>query len=197
MRSFSALACVAFSLPLPFGGEPNPPAISSPVSIVKHSWYRDSGLLRDASAIESVPQPDTPPPPPPSVPTTSADQRNPRRGEVRIPLYAGEFSDQPAMTRDVFRFQVVLRNHSEKSIRRVFWSYVFFDPKTGAVLSRQRFASDTNIKPGKSKMLEGTTGTPPSTVAGVSSMKGQSQDSERIEIYQIQFADGTHWPLRK
>jgi hypothetical protein len=197
MRSFSALACVAFSLPLSFGGEPQPQAIPSPVSIVRHSWYRDSGVLRDASVIEIMPRPDAPLPPPPSVPTTSADQRNPRYNEPRIPYYAGEFSDQPGMARDVFRFRVLLRNHSKQSIRRVFWSYVFFNPKTGAVLSRQRFASDTGIKPGKSKTLEGTTRTPPSAVASVSSMNGRSRDSERIEIYQIQFADGTQWPLLK
>jgi hypothetical protein len=196
MRTFSALTCFSLCISVGFGAESDP-AQPPPIAIVKHAWYVDSGLLRDycsAASDASVLQPASPVP---GAYNPPSPRLNPSRTLV-VPPLNGESSEQPK-TRDVFRYEVTLRNESGKPIRRIFWSYDFLNPETNAIVSRNRFETDTKINPGKSKRIEGVTNHPPSTVSSVHVLKREPgwEKSERVVVFRIQFADGTFWSRRR
>jgi hypothetical protein len=195
MRCFSALVCLAGSVSLAFGYASDPPSPTPPVEIVKHSWYVDSGLLRDSSALAADAATMVPGTSIPGVPQPPSRQNSQRA--LMVPSATVDTIERPR-SRDLFRYQMTLRNDSGKMIRKVIWSYVFLHPETRAVVARHRFATDTKIKPGKTKRLEGATLTPPSAVVDVRTMRRDPgwEKSERIEVFRIQFSDGTFWSRR-
>jgi hypothetical protein len=194
MRQAFALVVWVMSVSFLFGADPPPP-----IAIMKHSWFVDSGNLRDLSALAvgdaSV---RVLPSNAPGSGTNAAAGLPRQKTMVAPPVNVDPPSEQPG-TRDLFHYEVTLRNEAGKPIQKVFWSYVFINPETNEVISRHRFATDTKIKPGKSKKLTGFTYKPPSTFTSVSVMKRQPgwEKSERVEILRIQFSDGTFWSHRR
>jgi hypothetical protein len=197
MRVLSAFVCLACSVTLGFGAESDPATASPPIVIIKHSWYLDSGLLRDYSSSASDASILQPASTTPGGFNTGNPRPNLQRAMV-MPSLSAEPAEQQK-TRDVFRYEVTLRNQSEKPIKKVFWSYDFLNPDTSAVVARHRFATDTKIKPGKSKKIEGLTRQPPSNVSSVRVLKREPgwEKSERVVIFQIQYEDGTFWSRRR
>jgi hypothetical protein len=197
VQMLSVLMFLAFCVSVGFGAASDPAAMSPPIAIMKHTWYLDSGLMREISSAASDPSIQWPTSSIPGVLNPANPRQNPRRAMV-VPPPIGEPVERPK-TRDVFRYEVTVRNQSTKPIKRVFWSYDFLNPDTSAVVARHRFATDTKIKPGKSKRIEGLTYLPPSNVSSVRVLKREPgwEKSERVVIFQIQFEDGTFWSRRR
>jgi hypothetical protein len=191
MREFTVLLFLVTGLSVCLSADQDPPTPSPPVAIMKHSWHLDSGWLRDSSAQASNAEGAIPAL---TVPGSTLNGVQPgMRRAIPRPTNI-EPSEQPK-TRDVFRYEVTVQNNSGKSIRRIFWAYTFLNPENSFVLARHWFATETKIKPGKSKNLEGLTYNPPSTVSSVSMLKKAPgwEKSEKVEILRIQFEDGTFW----
>jgi hypothetical protein len=196
MRVFNVLLCLGFSVLPCLGAGSDSPAASPPIAVVKHTWYLDSGLLRDFSAMASSAEvPDATQ----TVPGSSLNgDPASRRNSARISA-ANPEPVEKSKTRDVFRYEVEVRNDTGKQIRKVFWAYLFLNPETNAVVGRQRFETEAKIKPGKLKKLQGLTYNPPTTVSSVRALKQGSdrEDFERVEVFRVQFDDGTFWSRRR
>ncbi len=62
-----------------------------------------------------------------------------------------------------YSYELRVRNHNDKTIRRVMWDYVFLDPETKGEVGRHRINSKVNIQPGgvqtmTSKLISPPTG---------------------------------------
>ncbi len=92
-------------------------------------------------------------------------------------------------------YRVKITNTGVKNIRRLAWEYVFIDPSTGSEVGRRRFASDVNIRPGKSGRLFGHSTLPPADTidATKAGKKPEGQYSEQIVITMIEYDDNSVW----
>ncbi|MDT4953062.1 MAG: hypothetical protein QOJ02_1200 [Acidobacteriota bacterium] len=92
-------------------------------------------------------------------------------------------------------YEATISNTGEKTIRKLIWEYVLFDPKTEVQVGQHRFTNEVNIRPGKSANLVGRTKFPPAGVVDAKKAGNSSpgQYSEQIVIYRIEYKDGPAW----
>jgi hypothetical protein len=89
-----------------------------------------------------------------------------------------------------FQYTVKLKNLHRQAIRFVVWEYVFKDPVSGKEFGRVRFKSETMIKSGQTRELQGYTRMPPTTVVSVRALqekKGKAA-GESVEIVRVLYA---------
>lgn len=94
-----------------------------------------------------------------------------------------------------FVYRAKIKNSSLKEIRSISWDYIFLEPSTGRELSRHSFRSLENVPSGQVATLAGLSTRPPTEVVTVEMLlRGlNSTYTERVNIVEIDFADGTHW----
>lgn len=133
-------------------------------------------------------------------PLTAGDPAARRPGDSKARLANGGSVGEPQSApetapRYFYHFRTTVENRGKVTIRSVAWDYVFRDPVTNEVARVVHFRSDTKIKPGKTKVLEGYTAKSPVNITSVAALKGgeQSNPGESVEIVRILFADGSVW----
>ena len=94
-----------------------------------------------------------------------------------------------------YQYDFNLRNTGAKRIVKVVWEYVFLDQTTKAEASRHRFVTRTNIRPGKSRILNGFSMAQPVKVVNVKNAgrSAEGQYSEEVVILKIDYDDGSVW----
>jgi hypothetical protein len=95
----------------------------------------------------------------------------------------------------LYSYQIKVQNNGTKTIEKVVWNYVFFNPTTNEEVGRHTFISKTNLKPGETdnlveKLLSPPTGSINANDAG---KKLSKLYIEQINIKSIQFTDGSIW----
>ena len=99
-----------------------------------------------------------------------------------------------------FLYKVQVRNVAAKTIKRLWWSYVFTDVLTQKEIVRYHFYSHIQIRPGLEKRLSVfTRGSPPKVInVKELSKSGNNPSGESVVIDNVEFVDGTAWkPLAK
>jgi hypothetical protein len=92
-----------------------------------------------------------------------------------------------------YSYTLKIRNAGTKTIRSLVWAYVFVDSHTLDEVGRNVFVHTVKIGPGKNDKLVGYSNTPPARVINVKRIESNVVLSEKIEIYQIKYNDGSVW----
>ena len=94
-----------------------------------------------------------------------------------------------------FTYKVSLQNRGTKEIVAIDWDYVFDDAVSQHEVGRRQFRSEQKIAPGKTKEIKFLIPTPPARRISVHALNKKERDglAERIELVQIEYADGTSW----
>ncbi len=94
-------------------------------------------------------------------------------------------------------YEVKFRNSGKKSISKLAWEYVFFEPGTEQEVGRRRFESRINIGPGKTRTLAIRSTLSPTGIVDAmkADNKSREQYTEKIEIRSVEFADGSMWKV--
>ncbi len=103
-------------------------------------------------------------------------------------------SDKNPTPQSRYKYSLEVKNASRKQIAEVQWDHVFSDPRTRQEVFRYHFARRTEIKPDKSAKLAVYSSATPYAV--VSADKSRTQESERVVIRKIIYADGSVWVAR-
>ena len=92
-------------------------------------------------------------------------------------------------------YEVKVSNTGTKTIRKLYWEYVFSTPGSQPKAGRRQFISKSRILPGKSKKLTERSPFPPLGVIDATQTgdNPQGQASERVLIQRIEYADGSVW----
>ncbi|HEX8264986.1 MAG TPA: hypothetical protein VF596_06140 [Pyrinomonadaceae bacterium] len=120
-------------------------------------------------------------------------QDNKRRAARGLPNEREPLSNSrliiPMDKRNLYIYEVRLKNISEKTIRAVTWEYVFSEPGTKRELGRKRFVSKVKIRPGEEKKISEKLASPPSYLVGakVADSGLNDQYSEEILIRSIEY----------
>ncbi|MDQ1522661.1 MAG: hypothetical protein QOE47_585 [Pyrinomonadaceae bacterium] len=121
---------------------------------------------------------------------------NKQLGRDPAPLPSG----QPTLIsttgpRPVYVYEVKVMNTGTKTIRTLVWEYMFFDPDTQREVGRHLYESRVNLRPGKSKQLDGFSLSPQTRTVdvGKTGKNLEHQYLERVVIQQIEYADGSSW----
>ena len=94
---------------------------------------------------------------------------------------------------DGFAYHIKVQNTITKTVEAVFWEYRFQDPANPDSLSRRQFLCGVEIKPNKSKELEGFSRSGPTDVVNVKTLNSGTPFQESILINRIEYTDGTVW----
>ena len=94
---------------------------------------------------------------------------------------------------DGYAYHIKVQNTITKTVEAVFWEYRFEDPANADSLSRRQFVCGLEIKPDKSKDLEGFSRSGPSDVVNVKTLNSGTPFKESILINRIEYTDGTVW----
>lgn len=128
--------------------------------------------------------------------TVRANVINKQLGRDAAPLP----NEQPALVSArgpaaTYVYEIKIMNTGTKTIRTLVWEYVFFDPDTQQEVGRHLYKSRADLRPGKSKKLDGFSLSPQTRTvdAGKMDKKLQHQYSERVVIQHIEYADGSVW----
>lgn len=83
-------------------------------------------------------------------------------------------------------YKLKIKNNSNKTIKKVFWDYVFSESETNLLISRQRFQSFVNdgIKPGETKVLIMRSGFPP--IRYINASRFRNKLVEQINIQKVE-----------
>lgn len=121
---------------------------------------------------------------------------NKQLGRDTVPLPNGQpplvSSSAPSAK---YVYEVKLMNTGTKTIRTLVWEYMFFDPDTKREVGRHLYKSLVNLRPGKSKTVDGYSLSPQTRTVDASRAGEdlQHQYSERVVIQHIEYADGSSW----
>lgn len=90
----------------------------------------------------------------------------------------------------VFKYtaQATLKNGGAKTIKAIFWDYVFTDAKEQKELKRYRLQSKQQILPGETQVLLRDVGLDPQE-----STRHITTGKQSVEITKIEYADGSIW----
>lgn len=121
---------------------------------------------------------------------------NKQLGRDPAPLPNG----QPALVSSTgpsptYVYEVKIMNTGTKTIRTLVWEYMFFDPDTQQEVGRHLYKSRVDLRPGKSRMVDGISLSPQTRTVDVAKTgkKLEQQYSERVVIQHIEYADGSSW----
>jgi hypothetical protein len=124
------------------------------------------------------------------------------RDSRRSPADASDYERQrrddplslPASERtDGYLYKATFENKGSKTIKAVYWDYVFSDTETGAELDRHQFHSREKIGAGKKKELSQLTLSPPTRTVSAADKKDGPQFKESIIINRIEYTDESVW----
>ena len=172
----SAFLCAAAVLAQPIQTPqiPSAPDIEVVSATVTMTVYKSGG----------VPQPDT-----------SSDTIG-REGKANDPMPVivpnPRVSARPS-ERQFYRYSAELRNHGQKEIKRLIWSFVFSDPVTHEELRRERGFSLSSISPGQKKTVKTISASSPPRVINANSPRASSPFDQRVIVECVLFADGSRW----
>ncbi len=90
-------------------------------------------------------------------------------------------------------YELKVRNTGKKSISKLIWEYVFFEPGTEREVGRRRFESKINIGPGKTKTLKIRSTSSPTGILDATKSDNNSREQyvEKIVIRSVEYADGS------
>jgi hypothetical protein len=94
-----------------------------------------------------------------------------------------------------FSYKVSFQNNGSKEIVAIDYDYIFYDAVSQEELGRREFRSEQKIAPGKTKEIKYLIPTPPARRISVHALNKKERDglAERLELVQIEYADGTSW----
>lgn len=189
---------VAFAAVFPTALLGQTPPDPSGLAIVNKTWKAirvvppNSVLLEDPfAAIEESDR---------TFKQPSAIPRSKEKADIGLPL-SPETTEPPKRAEKTLKtsmsysYELRVRNENDKTIRHVFWDYVFFDPETKQEIGRHRINSKVNIKPGKTETMNSRLVAPPTGAVDVRSSGKKSSELyiEQIVIRSVEFADGSIW----
>lgn len=95
----------------------------------------------------------------------------------------------------LYTYQIKVKNNGTKTIQKIVWDYVFFNPTTNQEVGRHEFISTTNLKPGKTDNLVMQKFSPPTGTINANDAGKKSSDLyiEQVNIKSIQYTDGSVW----
>ncbi len=171
----------------------------SGLSIVKKQWRitpvvpANSVLLEDPfEAIEVSNR---------GMRTPVTTSKGNKEGVPRVASSSPETTEPPARSEKslkitmTYSYEMRVRNNNDKTIRRVFWDYVFLDPDTKQEVGRHRINSKVNIRPGKAETMNSKLVSPPTGAvdARTAGKKTSELYIEQIIIRSVEFDDGSIW----
>ena len=126
-----------------------------------------------------------------------ANENRSRQGEPALPPSTRQPTGETGTGRlsAVYVYEVKIKNTGRKDIRTLTWDYVFSEPGTAQEVGRRTFTSQVNMKPGATRnLIERTKSSPTGTVVATKAgQKPRDQYLERVEIRNIEYADGSVW----
>jgi hypothetical protein len=124
----------------------------------------------------------------------NAERAKANQPPLRIPTSTTS-KDTPGRISTEYIYNATVNNTGQKTIRKLTWEYVLFDPKTQHQVGHHRFENEVNIRPGKTASLVGRTKFPPASIvdAKKAGEEAPGQYSEQVVIYRIEFKDGPAW----
>ena len=197
------LLSLLFSLLIPWQ-DPNPSAVTAPLSVTSFKWARDRRTVDPAEVEASSPQRAM-------IPQNRIFQRNARANEPRgardpnadtldgrsaaIDKNVAESRAPQRKDMDGFAYRIKVKNDYTKQVEIVFWEYQFQDPHNPEYIARRQFLCGVNISPGKSKDLEGFSLSGPSDVVDAKTLADNPNNpfKETVVINRIEYAGGTVW----
>lgn len=95
----------------------------------------------------------------------------------------------------LYTYQIKVKNNGTKTIQKIVWDYVFFNPTTNQEVGRHEFISTTNLKPGKTDNLVMQKFSPPTGIINANDAGKKLSDLyiEQVNIKSIQYTDGSVW----
>jgi hypothetical protein len=101
----------------------------------------------------------------------------------------------PGRPSPTYVYRAKVKNNGAKTIKTIFWEYVFIDPNTGQQVGNKKTTSSVKLAPGKSRELIAHFASKPTHVVNIeqSGKKLKDQFTETVIIRRIEYADGSVW----
>jgi hypothetical protein len=92
-----------------------------------------------------------------------------------------------------FQYSATVRYNGDKTVREVFWDYIFINPSDGSEVSRHSFESAVKLKHGRVKELTAFSVKAPTSIVNASSVgaDGGPQLIEKVSIRWVVYEDGS------
>ncbi|MBC7929542.1 MAG: hypothetical protein H7Z38_03145 [Rubrivivax sp.] len=124
------------------------------------------------------------------------DKDTVRRDERVIAITKREFNEMEKAARgsrpgSTFKAQVVVTNHSPKTIKSVFWSASLTDPGTGKLIRTYDVTTDARIAPGMSKKLSKKLPIPRANVVSATAPTAPPVADLKATVTRVTYEDGT------
>jgi hypothetical protein len=166
------------------------------LTVLQHSWHRDfvvwgansnplqpnEDLMRQTSAEKQV--------------IRDRDYSLPNQPtEIPMPVPGPRPIPPDSKRREVYVYQVKVKNSGAKRIKAVDWEFQFLHPDTHEVLGSRRITSRVKLSPGKTTVLKAQLFQQPTHIVWADQLgkKNKDQFKEHVIIHRIDYADGSTW----
>ena len=122
------------------------------------------------------------------------DYRLPSTTEPRMPAPATR-PIPPLPPKDMYVYQIKVKNSGAKTIKAIDWEYQFLHPVTQEILGTRRIVSRVKLTPGKTDVVQVRLYQQPATIVSADQLdkKYRDQFEERVIIHRINYSDGSAW----
>jgi hypothetical protein len=124
----------------------------------------------------------------------NVDRAKANQPPLRIPTSATR-RDTPGRISTEYVYVATISNTGAKTIRKLIWEFVLFDPKTQREVGHHRFTNEVNLRPGTTANLVGRSQFPPASIVDATKAGEESpgQYSQQVVIYRIEYKNGPVW----
>lgn len=166
------------------------------LTVLKHSWHRDFvGMAPDSNPLR--PNEDL-------IQQTRAEKQVIRNRDYSLPNQTTETPlpvpgpraiPPDSKAREVYVYEVTLKNNGAKRIKAVEWEFQFLHPETQEVMGSRRLTSKVKLSPGKTEVLKAQLFQQPTHIVQADQLgkKYSDQFKEQVIIHRIVYADGSTW----
>jgi hypothetical protein len=115
--------------------------------------------------------------------------------EIPMPVPGPRAIPPDSKAREVYVYNVTLKNNGAKRIKAVDWEFQFLHPETQEVMGSRRITSRVKISPGKTEVLKAQLFQQPTHIVAADQLgkKYRNQFKEQVIIHRIYYADGSTW----
>ena len=166
------------------------------LTVLDHSWRKDfvgqradsdplkpnEDLMRQTRAEKQV--------------ISERDYRLPNQTtEIPMPVPGPRPIPPDSKAREVYIYQVTLKNNGAKRIKAVDWEFQFLHPETQEVLGSRRITSRVKLSPHKTEVLKAQLFQQPTHIVWADQLgkKYSDQFKEQVIIHRIYYADDSTW----
>jgi len=111
-----------------------------------------------------------------------------------LPVRKPSANSVPLGKETTYRYPAQIKNTGWKTIKSIEWEYVISDLETEVEMGRHRFLGSLTVRPGKTLLLVGVSGNPPTSIIQVAKAKDAlPKYSERVVINRMEYDDGSFW----